>query len=49
MIHSAFFHLQFPLLHLAVSFLEEGNRWLFLRQSDGAQQIPPIPSDSRDL
>ena len=43
------FHLQFPLLHIAVFFLEEGNRWLFLHRSDGPQQIPPVPSDSRNL
>ena len=40
--------LQFSHLHLAV-FLEQGNRWLFLYRSDGEKQIPPVPSDSRDL
>ena len=29
--------------------LEEGNRWLFLYQSDGKKKIPPVSSDSRDL
>ena len=29
--------------------LEEGNRWLFLHRSDGQKQIPPVPSDTRDM
>ena len=50
MIHSAcLFHSSFLLLDVALFFLEEGNRWLFLHRSDGPQQIPPVQSDSRDL
>ena len=43
------FRSSFLLLDVALSFLEEGNRWLFLHRSDDPQQIPPVPSDSRDL
>ena len=29
--------------------LEEMNRWLFPYRSEVKKQIPPVPSDSRDL